>query len=78
MASLQEASLGDCGVSEGNRDQVVLEGKQHQLSIALQIERLHDVVLVEFDSLSAQVQLIGDLLDGISGQATTRIDTEFS
>jgi hypothetical protein len=42
----------------------MLEGKQHQLGIALQIERLHDVVLVEFDSLLAQVQLIGDLLDG--------------
>ena len=49
-----------------NRDQAVLEGKQHQLGIALQIERLHDVVLVEFDRLWAQVQLIGDLLHGIA------------
>ena len=47
-----------------NRDQVVLDGKQHQLGIACQIEQLHDVVLVEFDSLFAQVQMTGDLLRG--------------
>lgn len=65
LASPQDAPLGDSEVRR-DRDQVVLEGKQHQLGIALQIERLHDVVLVEFDSLLAQVQLIGDLLDGIA------------
>ena len=47
----------------GNRDQSVLESKQHQFRIALEIERLHDVVLVEFDGLLAQVQMTGDLLD---------------
>ena len=36
-----------------NRRQPVLDGKQHQVCIALQIERVHDVVLVEFDSFFA-------------------------
>jgi hypothetical protein len=61
LASPQEAPLGDKRIFKGNRDQVVFEGKQHRLGIALQIKRLHDLVLVEFDSLLAQVQLIGDL-----------------
>ena len=47
-----------------NRDQSVLEGKQHQVRIAPKIERLHDMVLVEFDSLFAQIQMTGDLLHG--------------
>jgi hypothetical protein len=42
----------------------VLEGKQDQVRIALEIERLHNVVFVKFDSLFAQVQMTGDLLDG--------------
>ena len=41
-----------------------MEGKQDQVCIALEIERLHNVVFVEFDSLFAQVQMTGDLLDG--------------
>jgi hypothetical protein len=38
-----------------NRDQPLLEGKQDQVCVAPKIERLHDVVLVEFDGLFAQV-----------------------
>jgi hypothetical protein len=47
-----------------NRDQALLKGKQNQVCIALQIERLHDVVLVEFYGLFTQFQMTGDLLDG--------------
>ena len=44
----------------------MLEGKQHQIGVALQIERPHDVVLVKLDRLFADVEITGDLLDGVS------------
>jgi len=44
----------------------VLEGKQHQIGVALQIERPHNVVLVKLDRLFADVEITGDLLDGVS------------
>src|SRR5580765_8000009 len=49
-----------------HRYQTVLEGKQHQIGVALQIERPHDVVLVKLDRLFAYVEMTGDLLDGVS------------
>ena len=50
--------------SRVQRNQTLLQGEQHQVCIALQVERFHDVMLVELDRFLTQIEMTGDFFGG--------------